>query len=89
MTDIEKDMEKLRNKIDMIDEQIVRLLNERAEIVLEIKKLKTKGNLSVYDPRREEKIFKKISARNKGPLYDDAINEIYEKILHCMKDLER
>ncbi len=89
MTKIEKELEELREKVDKIDERIVQILNKRADIVLKIRKLKAEGALPVYDPRREEAIFEKISALNSGPLYDDAVREIYETILHCMKDLEQ
>lgn len=89
MTDVEKELEKLRKEIDKIDEKLVKILNERASIVLKVKNLKAKGAFPIYDPRREEEIFEKISACNSGPLYDDAIHEIYEVILHCMKDLEK
>ncbi|MDO8886002.1 chorismate mutase [Candidatus Oleimmundimicrobium sp.] len=89
MTEIEKELEKLREEIDKIDENLVKILNERTKIVLKVKKLKAEGAFPVYDPRREEEIFEKISACNSGPLYDDAIHEIYEVILHCMKDLEK
>ncbi|HDP69669.1 MAG TPA: chorismate mutase [Actinobacteria bacterium] len=89
MTKIEKELEELREEVDKIDERVVQILNKRADIVLKIRKLKIEGAFPIYDPRREEKIFEKISALNSGPLYDDAIHRIYETILHCMKDLEQ
>ncbi|MDI6800270.1 MAG: chorismate mutase [Actinomycetota bacterium] len=88
MTDVQKEIEHLREIIDRIDEKLIEGLNDRAKIVLEIRDLKAKGGLPIYDPRREEEIFEKISAKNKGPLYDDALKGVYEAILHCMKDLE-
>ncbi len=88
MSEIVKEIENLRGMIDRIDEKLIESLNERAKVVLKIRDLKAQGELPIFDPKREEEIFEKISAKNKGPLYDDAFRGIYEAILHCMKDLE-
>jgi len=77
----------LRDGIDGIDCKIVDLLNERARLALEIRALKPQANLGLYDPKREEEIFAKLSACNAGPLYGDNLREIYEAVLHVMKEL--
>lgn len=81
-------IEELRKKINAIDVDIVQLLNKRANIVLEIQNIKQNNLLPVYDPRREEEVYANIRTANKGPLFDKAVMEIYEKILHWMKSLE-
>lgn len=81
-------IEELRGQIDEIDRNLVEKLNERANLALEIRKLKNQTNLPLYDPEREEEIFKKITAINNGPLYDDDLREIYETVLHTMKSLD-
>lgn len=85
----EKEINELRAEIDEIDEKLVAKLNERASVVLAIRELKSRVQIPLYDPRREEEIFDNISRANQGPLFDDAVREIYEKILHAMKDLEK
>lgn len=84
----EEKINKLRKDIDELDKKIVDLLNKRAEIVLEIIKTKNENQISLYDPRREQEIFESLRKANKGPLYDEAVLEIYETILHWMKSLE-
>jgi chorismate mutase len=74
-------------RIDEIDCQVVRLLNERAALALEIRALKPQAKMALYDPQREEQIFAKLSACNEGPLYGDNLREIYEAVLHVMKEL--
>lgn len=81
-------IETIRKDIDVIDRDIVARLNERANLSLAIKKLKTENELPLYDPGREEEIFKKVTAMNDGPLYDDDLRSIYETILHVMKSLD-
>ena len=65
----------------------MKLLNERATIALAIRDLKPKVHMSLYDPKREEEIFENLASCNDGPLYDDNLREIYEAILHVMKEL--
>ena len=85
--EVQGDIDGLRERIDDIDCQIVKLLNERAGLALEIRELKPKVNLGLYDPKREEQIFVSLAECNEGPLFGDNLREIYEAILHVMKEL--
>lgn len=76
-----------RSRIDEIDCQIVRLLNERAAESLAIRELKPQVQMGLYDPKREEEIFINVTKCNAGPLYTENLREIYESILHVMKEL--
>jgi len=80
-------IDQLRSDIDAIDCQIVSLLNQRAVKALEIREIKPKVQLGLYDPKREEEIFTALARCNEGPLYADNLREIYEAILHVMKEL--
>ncbi|TLM98994.1 MAG: chorismate mutase [Actinobacteria bacterium] len=77
----------IRGEIDAIDCQLVKLLNERAKCSLEIRGLKPAVHWGLYDPKREEEIFANLSKCNEGPLYGENLREIYEAILHVMKEL--
>jgi chorismate mutase len=85
--DVRGEIEALRARVDEIDRRIVALLNERGSIALQIRDLKPKMNWGLYDPRREEEIFANLARDNEGPLYADNLREIYEAILHVMKEL--
>ena len=85
--EVKDDIAQLRSGIDEIDCRLVALLNERAEIALKIRDLKPKVNWGLYDPKREEEIFANLAKCNSGPLYADNLREIYEAILHVMKEL--
>jgi chorismate mutase/prephenate dehydratase len=90
MSDDFKDkLKKYRAEIDKIDKGLVDLLNKRAEMVLEIKKLKEKHNLPLYDAKREETLMNNIVNYNKGPLYNDNIIQIFESILRNVQILEK
>jgi chorismate mutase len=77
----------IRERIDEIDDQLVLLLNERAQCSLEIRALKPAAKMGLYDPKREEEIFAHVAALNQGPLFADDLREIYEAILHVAKEM--
>ena len=77
----------LRQRIDDVDARIVELLNERARMSLEIRHLKPQVHRGLYDPKREEEIFANLAKHNEGPLYAENLREIYEAILHVMKEM--
>jgi chorismate mutase len=85
--DVRDQIDRRRKSIDEIDARIVGLLNERATLALEIRELKPKVAWSLYDPKREEEIFANLVACNEGPLYGENLREVYEAILHVMKEL--
>ena len=66
-----------RAKIDEIDKQIVALLNKRAGHSLVIRGLKPGAHLGLYDAKREEEIFAKVSSYNDFSFYDTTTTEIY------------
>jgi chorismate mutase len=80
-------IDELRAQVDELDCRLVALLNERARLALAIRDLKPKVNLGLYDPKREEEIFLRLAACNEGPLFGDNLREIFEAILHVMKEL--
>jgi len=87
--DFKKKLEEYREEIDRIDRAIVDYVNERAKLVLEIKRLKKKNNIPLYDAKREEELLDNIAKYNKGPLYNDNVVQIFESILRNVQILER
>ena len=69
-------------------ESLMHLLNERARIVQRIAKLKREAGIPPFDPRREEKILRRIAEENEGSIYGTSMREIFRLILHRIRDLE-
>ena len=82
-------LEELRKKIDELDHQLVKLLNERARVVVEIGKLKTRTDKPVYSPDREKEVFARIAEANKGPLPDRCLVAIWRELMSGSFVLER
>jgi|SRR5690554_490036 len=78
-----------RNKIDELDRQLVQLLNERTRCAIEIGKIKRKLNLEIYDPKREEEVIRNVQAAGNGPLTNDAIKRLFERIIDETRRTER
>jgi len=81
-------IEDLRSRVDEVDRELIRILNERARIVQEIVTIKAEAGKPLFDPRREEEILQKVAEQNQGPIYDTSMREIFELILHRIRDLE-
>ena len=81
-------IEALRSRVDEVDRELIRILNERARIVQEIVSIKAEAGKPLFDPRREEEILQKVAEQNQGPIYDTSMREIFELILHRIRDLE-
>jgi len=82
-------LEELRKKIDELDHQLVKLLNERARVVVEIGKLKTMTDKPVYSPDREKEVFARIAQANEGPLPDKCLVAIWRELMSGSFVLER
>ena len=86
---IAEQLDAYRNRIDRLDEEIVRLLNARATCANEIGQLKKQVGLEVYQPGRERTVLDHVRRVNQGPLADVAIIRLFERIIDESRRLER
>ncbi len=78
-----------RKAIDELDEQLVRLLNERTRHVLAIGEIKRKSGGEVYAPHRERAVLNRISKLNTGPMRNEALHAIYREVMSSALALEK
>jgi chorismate mutase len=78
-----------RRRIDELDMELIRLLNERARCAIEIGKIKRKLDLPIYDPRREEQIVEMMTRENQGPLDHEGVRRLFERIIDESRRIER
>lgn len=80
----------LRGKIDSIDEQIQRLINERAGIAQQvaIAKKNHEDHPIFYRPEREAQVLKAVMARNTGPLSGEKMARLFREIMSVCLELE-
>ena len=89
MDEREKKIIAYRQKIDDIDAKIVKLLNSRAKYADSIGRIKRSLNLPVYVPSREEDVIANVQTQNPGPLSDEAVRRLYERIIDESRRLEK
>jgi chorismate mutase len=85
-------IEELRSRIDVIDDQLLRLLNVRVACAVEVGRLKHEAGMPVYQPEREAQVLAKVreSARElAGPLTAEAVVRIFERIIDEARRAER
>jgi chorismate mutase len=86
------EIDELRRRIDVIDDQLLRLLNVRVACALEIGRLKHDGGMPIYDPDREKKVLamvREAATKLAGPLEAEAVVRIFERIIDEARRAER
>jgi chorismate mutase len=78
-----------RDRIDLIDHIILALLNERSLSANAIGHVKQQLGLPIYVPEREKSVLANVLARNPGPLDDEAVRRLFERIIDETRSLER
>ncbi|MCL6641777.1 MAG: chorismate mutase [Candidatus Bipolaricaulota bacterium] len=81
-------LDRWRQQIDQIDERLLELLNERAELALQIGREKRARGLAVHSPEREAQILQRVCALNRGPLDEHAIRGVFSKIFEEFRRLQ-
>jgi len=74
-------LDDLRVRIDQIDRELLKLLNERMQIAIAVVKAKRPMNKAIFDPPREIALLEKLSALNPGPISNEGLFNIYKAIL--------
>ncbi len=82
-------IDELREDIDRLDSALLHIFNVRASLALRIGEVKKTLTLPVYDPAREKRIFARMKELNTGPLDDQAIVRLFERVIDESRRLER
>jgi chorismate mutase len=92
MAEVVTEIDELRHRIDIIDDQLVRLLNVRVACALEIGRLKHEVGLPIYQPEREKQVLaqvRKSATDLAGPLEAEAVVRIFERVIDEARRAER
>ena len=88
--DLPKDLAGCRKEIDRIDDEILRLLNERSQYVIQVGNLKKQRDAEahLHTPGREAEIVERLTHQNQGPFPSSAIRPVYREIMSASLSLE-
>ena len=84
-----EDLARCRERIDAVDLELLKLLNRRTAIVEEIGRIKHALTLPIYEPRREDQVFANVLNSNEGPLPDEAVKRLFERIIDEMRNVQK
>ena len=89
--DTEKDLHRLREKIDTLDADLLRLINERAELAIEVGRVKRLSGIPAdfYRPEREAEILRRVRETNPGPLRADESVRLMRELMSACLALEQ
>lgn len=79
----------LRQRIDSLDQSLVDLLNERADVVSAIGKVKRRDDTPIYAPHREREVLNRVLEANRGPLLSRTLEAIYRELMSGSFALEQ
>ena len=91
-----KNLQSLRQEIDALDMELLKILNQRAMLSIDIGHIKTEINAHevsspeglVFQPKREHEIFNRLKDNNSGPLPSAHIEQIWREILSSSRSLQ-
>ena len=82
-------MDKLRERIDELDAELLAMLNERAKCVMKIGAIKQKENSEVFVPQREIELLDRLTSLNQGPMTAEMMLHIFQEIIDTLKELQK
>ncbi len=81
-------LDKLREEIDSIDDTLLKLYNERMELVHQVGELKNTTGAPIYRPEREQAILNRLKSQNNGKLTNSAIDALFLELFAVARNLE-
>jgi chorismate mutase/prephenate dehydratase len=82
-------LDELREGMRKKDRDIMRLLNERAQISVKIGRVKGQAGLNIYNPAQEARVLRYLHELNGGPLSDRQVTSIFREIISASRDLQK
>ena len=82
------DLDSIRQEIDQIDDQIVKLLEERMHLVEEVVAYKKTSGKLILDTKREAVIFEKVRNRVENKRYQETVVATFSDILKRSRDYQ-
>lgn len=86
---IEGRLKSLRDAIDAVDARLIALLNERAQLAMDVGHIKDDAGAPVFRPEREAEILQRVAALNAGPLAHANVTHIFREVISACRALER
>ncbi|NOZ02409.1 MAG: bifunctional 3-deoxy-7-phosphoheptulonate synthase/chorismate mutase, partial [Deltaproteobacteria bacterium] len=81
--DAQPGLEELRHRINDLNQEILGLLNRRAEVARQVREFKEKHAMDMFSPSREKAMLDSLVESNKGPCPDGVIRHLFKEIFRA------
>jgi chorismate mutase-like protein len=78
-----------RDRIDDLDRRILELINQRTSVVEQIGRIKQELRMPIYEPKREDDVYRNVTESNRGPLPAEAARRVFERIIDEMRTVQK
>jgi chorismate mutase/prephenate dehydratase len=85
---LDDELRPLRDEIDALDERIIALLTERAQVALQVGEVKLRYQAPAFRPEREAEVLRHIVAKNSGPIKPEGLKSIYREVMSACRAIE-
>jgi len=86
---MKENLKKLRQRIDKIDQELLRLLNERGRWVQGVGAIKAQTQQAIFSPERERELLARLKKLNRGPLPPEAVEAIFMEVVNVSRTLQK
>jgi chorismate mutase-like protein len=83
--DLHDELKQMRREIDLIDRELLTLLNDRLRVALKVGRIKKKMGEKIYHPEREKEVLRRLGLRNRGPLEEKDLKQIFGTIMRVSR----
>ena len=81
-------LQQLRRRIDALDLKILRLLNQRARLSVQVGKIKRRRRLPILDSGREKRFLRRLIRKTQGPILKRSVRRIFSEVLRHSRRLQ-
>ncbi len=78
-------LQELRERIAAVDREVLEALNRRLELVARVQERKQETGAPLIDAQREAELLQELTAANRGPLSERAVQSVFAAVLDVMK----
>ena len=86
MSDEKLTLQELRERIAAVDREVLEALNRRLELVARVQERKQETGAPMIDAQREAELLEELTAANRGPLSERAVQSVFAAVLDVMKE---
>jgi prephenate dehydrogenase/chorismate mutase len=84
-----QELQEFRQKIDILDQQLLSYLDQRAELVKKVGQWKKKNNYKIHDPNREKDILNKLTRLPRKHLRESEVQTLFQSLIEFYRTIEK